>query len=427
MLDSEETFSMIGDPQFDMDDYVAENLRSTLEHFFEHYNIPAYKGGITNIRKGFVNEFDLAIYKEVASPFPEIMIHIECEQMSNIMTVRAPFPPKIVHELAQIIASCFLRVDLIKAPKSKFADPKFTIDGTYDWIVDKWNKQLKCLIEEIRDFIQFPEKASKDRWRMFLPGTMPKNQLLPFLEPYHVKQIHMVLSKYEATNPRRHKRLMRDILYPYSQTIRDLMDYGAPDFLPAEFKVKSASLCMKIRQLGADFSNPEARYCVIDRFFMSRGGDTRASWDKQYTRCYDAMVSYLDELAQLVRKHDEELLKCKGTPTTSAKGVCEFSGDEVHSKIDITPGKSIKVKKTLYSFTAAGEWKTINKFLRSIKSGDDHYTPHYPVPLTTKEVSALKGDAKALFKDYIERQPSATKERHKLFEPYARFKLELLK
>lgn len=308
MLDSEETFSMIGDPQFDTNDYIAEDLRSTLEHFFEHNNIPAYKGGIMNMRRGFVNEFDLAIYRDVASTFPEIMIHIECEQMSNIMTVRAPFPPKIVHELAQIIASCYLRVDLIDAPKSKFADPKFTIDGTYEWIVDKWNKQLKSLIEEIRDFLRSPEKASKDRWRLFLPGTMPKNQLLPFLEPYHVKQIHMVLSKYESTNPRRHRRLMQDILYPYSQTIRELMDYAAPDFLPVDFKVKSASLCMKIRQLGADFSNPEARYCVIDRHFMSRGGDNRASWDRQYTRCYEAMIAYLDELAQHVREHDEAIL-----------------------------------------------------------------------------------------------------------------------
>lgn len=108
------------------------------------------------------------------------------------------------------------------------------------------------------------------------------------------------------------------------------------------------------------------------------------------------------------------------------KGFCEFSGTEVNSKIDIDPGVSVTVNFHKHSFTAGKSWEIFNRFFRSIKAGDDHSDKHYPVQFTTSDYNQLKDDALALFDKYCERQPAIERKGNKQFEPYARFKLELL-
>lgn len=119
-----------------------------------------------------------------------------------------------------------------------------------------------------------------------------------------------------------------------------------------------------------------------------------------------------------------------GGRRSSNKGVCEFKGTEVHPRINIDPGSSVKVGAKLYKFTAAKSWEIFNRFFRAIKDGTlqmPDSEKDYPIPFTSADYNQLKDDARALFLDFCERQPVATKERSKKFEPYARFRMELLK
>lgn len=112
--------------------------------------------------------------------------------------------------------------------------------------------------------------------------------------------------------------------------------------------------------------------------------------------------------------------------TMRTKGYCEFKGYEVHRSIFIEPGEYIKINGHKFSFTAGKSWEIYTRFFRSIKAGEDNTEKHFPVPLTTNDVNQLKDDAYALFDKYIERQPAAKKVRNKQYEPFARFKIELL-
>lgn len=109
-----------------------------------------------------------------------------------------------------------------------------------------------------------------------------------------------------------------------------------------------------------------------------------------------------------------------------SKGVCEFSGNDVHENIFIVPGKSVKINTKEYRFTGGMAWDIINRFFRSIKDGTSNEPGNFPVPFKTSEKVHLTKDAKALFKDYIEQQPKSTKDRNKQYEPFARFRIELL-
>jgi len=80
-----------------------------------------------------------------------------------------------------------------------------------------------------------------------------------------------------------------------------------------------------------------------------------------------------------------------------------------------------------FAFTAAGEWKVINRFLESLAKGEDNRHPNYPVPLTTKEKNACKGRCLALIEKFVERQPAKRKLRNAKYEPFARFRVELLR
>lgn len=109
------------------------------------------------------------------------------------------------------------------------------------------------------------------------------------------------------------------------------------------------------------------------------------------------------------------------------KGVCEFKKHEVHPKIYIDPKvQFVKIGGKKYSFTAAGEWNIINRFLRSIKEGDDHIDG-YPVEFTAEDYNRLKNDARALADDYIDRAILSHNGNHIQYTGCARFKLNLLK
>lgn len=132
----------------------------------------------------------------------------------------------------------------------------------------------------------------------------------------------------------------------------------------------------------------------------------------------------LSQMKDLSRNDDS------GTPhdptRSCTKGVCEFSGYDVHKNIFITPDKSVKINTKEYRFTGGKAWDIINRFFRSIKDGTSNELGSFPVPFKTSEKVHLKKDAKALFKDYIEQQPRSTKDRNKRYEPFARFRIELL-
>ena len=109
------------------------------------------------------------------------------------------------------------------------------------------------------------------------------------------------------------------------------------------------------------------------------------------------------------------------------KGVSPYKGQEVHSRISIEPGKCVVVCNKYYSFTAGGQWVIINRFLKSIKDGEDNTKNHYPVKFTTSDYNKCKQDCLALINDYVERQPAAVRIRNTRYEDRARFKVELLK
>lgn len=291
-----------------------------------------------------------------------------------------------------------------------------TPDTTYSWMKRTWNDEVEPTFAELMKILKGETNLSSTEIADKITSNRPNgetkyNPILKYLKSKSALEIQEAL----AELPAKKAKELEEILDKYHQSWSALLSLFSEVF-------KENGIGYSLR--NAYLENKRTWEQINDEY---RGVEKEESKNKN-TKAFEKVKSTLNTIAE---HEDSGSIVANYYKTHSqksqAKGVCEFSGDEVHPQIDITPGKSIKVKKTLYSFTAAGEWKTINKFLRSIKSGDDHSSTHYPVPLTTKEVSALKGDAKALFKDYIERQPTATKDKNKKYEPYARFKLELLK
>lgn len=109
-----------------------------------------------------------------------------------------------------------------------------------------------------------------------------------------------------------------------------------------------------------------------------------------------------------------------------AKGVCEFSGNEVHPKIYIEPGEFIKIGSRKYNFTGNAQWEIIARFLRSINTGDGHEAGRFPVIFTSQDYNKCKGDCRALVNDFVERQPATRRERNRRYEDRARFCLEMI-
>ena len=140
------------------------------------------------------------------------------------------------------------------------------------------------------------------------------------------------------------------------------------------------------------------------------------------TKLTDALEELSFEIASLPKEAPAEPVK----ETLRAKGVCEFSGNEVHRKIYIRPGEFVKVGSRKYGFTGNAQWEIVGRFLRSIKAGDGHEPGRYPVVFTSNDYNKCKGGCRALVNDFIERQPVAQKERNRRFEDRARFKVELL-
>lgn len=303
-----------------------------------------------------------------------------------------------------------------KLMKRSTPSPKATPDTTYSWMKQTWSDEVEPAFAELTKILKGQTNLSSteiaDKITSNRPiGETQYNPILKYLKSKSALEIQEAL----AELPAKKAKELEEILDKYHQSWSALLSLFSEVF----------------KENGIGYSLRNA-YLENKRTWEQINGEYRGvekeESKKKNTKAFEKVKSTLNTIAEhevsgsivanYYKTHSQK---------SQAKGVCEFSGNEVHPKISITPGKSIKVNKTLYSFTASGEWKVVNKFLRSIKSGDDHSSPHYPVPLTTKEVSALKGDAKALFNAYIERQPAATKNRNKKYEPYARFKLELLK
>ena len=143
---------------------------------------------------------------------------------------------------------------------------------------------------------------------------------------------------------------------------------------------------------------------------------------RRISRLKDALDDLSFEIANLPKEDPSVPAK----ETLRAKGVCEFSGYEVHWSLFIGPGEFVKVGSRKYSFTGNAQWEIIGRFLRSIKAGDGHEPGRYPVVFTSNDYNKCKGGCRALVNDFIERQPAAQKERNRRFEDRARFKVELL-
>lgn len=109
------------------------------------------------------------------------------------------------------------------------------------------------------------------------------------------------------------------------------------------------------------------------------------------------------------------------------KGTSPYHGNVVHPSIFIQPGEYISVDNKKYAFTGGDQWVIINRFLKSIKDGENNNPKHYPVPFTTADSNKCTGGCAALESDYVERQPAAQKIRNQRYGEKARFKVELLK
>lgn len=110
------------------------------------------------------------------------------------------------------------------------------------------------------------------------------------------------------------------------------------------------------------------------------------------------------------------------------QGTSEISGNVNHYKrIYVEQGKFVKVNKTKYPFVGSDQWEIIDRFLTSLRDGDNHDSGHFPVKFTSCDFNKCKGKCRTLINDFIERQQVAKRIRNKKFEGYARFRIELLK
>ena len=79
-------------------------------------------------------------------------------------------------------------------------------------------------------------------------------------------------------------------------------------------------------------------------------------------------------------------------PKRKYVGVCEFRDDEIHPNIRVFPGNALCIMNRKYSFSGCEQWAITNKFLRSIKKGEDNTRGHYPVSFTTEEFNKCQQD-----------------------------------
>lgn len=108
------------------------------------------------------------------------------------------------------------------------------------------------------------------------------------------------------------------------------------------------------------------------------------------------------------------------------KGICPYSGNEVHQKIFVDPGVLIKVHNKKYEFTGGEQWAIVNRFLRSLKEGADNTKGHFPVDFSTLDRNKCHGNCRAFINDFVERQPAAVRVGNTKFENRARFMIEKL-
>lgn len=133
------------------------------------------------------------------------------------------------------------------------------------------------------------------------------------------------------------------------------------------------------------------------------------------------LVAYLQKLLKALERNDVVLI-----PKGKYQGISEFRGKEVHPKIEVFPGSALIVNKCQYRFAGREQWEIVNRFLRSVKRGDNNYPGSFPVPFTTEDYNKCKNDCLALIRDFVERQKVSHPLKNKQFEDFARFKVEEL-
>jgi len=112
-------------------------------------------------------------------------------------------------------------------------------------------------------------------------------------------------------------------------------------------------------------------------------------------------------------------------------GVSVVMGREAHPAINVESGVSITVftkdkKETRYRFRGEKQWDILNRFLLSLKNGENNDPGNFHIPFTSGDMNNCKGVFRTFVKTLIERQPLIHPDRHKTKEPFARFRVELL-
>lgn len=118
--------------------------------------------------------------------------------------------------------------------------------------------------------------------------------------------------------------------------------------------------------------------------------------------------------------------KCRYSVLPAVKGC------RAHDCIKVMPDEKIKVfvrqgDPVVVPVDRPSYWTILNRFLKSLEKGDDHSDGHYPVDFTIKDYNRTDGEFRTFVDRFINRQPAIKKVRRKTYEPYARFRIELLK
>jgi len=110
---------------------------------------------------------------------------------------------------------------------------------------------------------------------------------------------------------------------------------------------------------------------------------------------------------------------------------CRVKGREANPAISVEPGEFVSVfmndgHEWRYPIVGAKSWQLLDRFLYSLKQGEDHSEGNYPVDFTTADYNACKSYMQTFVDNLVERQSAAHKAGNKKYEPYARFRVELL-
>lgn len=210
---------------------------------------------------------------------------------------------------------------------------------------------------------------------------------------------------------------------PVSGTVReyagkcDRMRYA---FLDALRGMASIMECYE-DELSADGSNPyEEEKRRSPGEYYERGDNSEGE-----IAFYDQSLLWMKEVQEIkamLSGRDRKKTNIRG------KGTSEFSGQlPLYESIVVCPGDCIKVNGTKYCFSGSNQWNIIDRFLRSLASGDSHSEENFPVLFSSADYNKCKGGCRAIVDAFIERQPAARRKRNKQYEDHARFKIELLR